>query len=158
MRLPAEDDSFDAVVSWSAFEHVVDPSALLRDVRRVVRSSGVLFLQIWPLYHSEHGGHLWDWFPDEPFLALRRSPEEIEGMVRGLAPADAAYIDDRLRIFKTLNRLTLDGLQQAVVGAGFAIRRAEVTTNAIHIPFGLDPDVRLSDLLIAGVKLIATPA
>ena len=158
MSIPAGDDSFDIVLSWSAFEHVGDPPALLREVRRIVRSNGTFFLQIWPLYHSEHGGHLWDWFPDEPFLALRRSPGEIEKMVKAIAPADPTYVEDRLRIFRTLNRLTLDDLQRALLGAGFEIKRVEVTTNAVRVPEGLDHEVRLSDLLIAGVMLIAIPS
>ena len=39
-RIPADDDSFDLVVTWSAFEHVGDPEALLRDISRVMKADG----------------------------------------------------------------------------------------------------------------------
>src|SRR5205807_894976 len=63
-RLPAPDNSFDIATTWSAFEHIADPQAVLREIRRILRPSGVLFLQLWPFYYSERGSHLWDWFPE----------------------------------------------------------------------------------------------
>jgi len=79
--LPAEADSFDVVFSWSTFEHVVEPTSLLRDVHRVLRPRGVLMIQIWPFFYSQHGSHLWQYFP-EGFVQLLRSPEDIEAAVR----------------------------------------------------------------------------
>ncbi len=57
-KLPAADDAFDVVVTWSAFEHIDDPATVLAEIRRVLRPDGVLFLQLWPFYHSQHGAHL----------------------------------------------------------------------------------------------------
>src|SRR5206468_13118666 len=57
-QLPASDRSFDYVLSWSAFEHILDPVPLLREVHRVLTDDGVLFIQLWPFYDSEHGTHL----------------------------------------------------------------------------------------------------
>jgi SAM-dependent methyltransferase len=41
--LPYEDASFDAVVLKDVLEHVADPVALVREVRRVVRPAGLVF-------------------------------------------------------------------------------------------------------------------
>ena len=46
--IPAPDGSFDFVVSWSAFEHILQPVAVLREVRRILTDDGVLFIQLWP--------------------------------------------------------------------------------------------------------------
>ena len=43
--LPFPDSSFDVVMSWSVFEHVSDPVAVLRDIRRVLRPGGYMFLR-----------------------------------------------------------------------------------------------------------------
>ena len=54
--LPAPSNSFDGVLSWSAFEHIQDIQAVAMEISRVLRPNGVFFLQIWPLFHSKHGG------------------------------------------------------------------------------------------------------
>ena len=60
-----------SIVTWSVFEHVDDPVAMLGEVRRVIKPDGYLFLQLWPFYDSEHGGHLWPHY-EGPFPHLLR--------------------------------------------------------------------------------------
>jgi ubiquinone/menaquinone biosynthesis C-methylase UbiE len=153
--LPADDGSFDVVTTWSAFEHVTDPAALLGEIRRVLRPQGVLFLQLWPFYHSERGSHLWDWFP-EGFHHLGRDVDEIVAEMVRSGARDADWTNYMAREFRHLNRVTLDELQRCLLGAGLDVRRMELLSHTVNLPGGLDR-YRLSELGIAGVKLLAVP-
>lgn len=151
--IPAPDDSFDLAFSWSTFEHVTEPTALLRDIHRVLRPDGVFMLQIWPLYHSQHGSHLWHWFPDG-FAQLLRSPEEIEADVRRRPGPDPWWAERLLDEWRSCNRITLDGLQASLLAAGFRVSKVSLLTEPVHLPPQLER-FPLSALAVAGVKLLA---
>ena len=152
-RIPAGDGSYDAVVSWSAFEHVRDPIAVLGEVRRVLKPGGFMFLQLWPFYHSERGSHLWDWFP-EGFHHLDRSEEEIAADMR--ASDRQERLEYMLGEYRTLNRIDLDGLHRALLAAGLGVTQVELVSHRVMIPPRL-MRYPLSQLAVAGVKLLATP-
>ncbi|MCX5769423.1 MAG: methyltransferase domain-containing protein, partial [Candidatus Hydrogenedentes bacterium] len=50
------DESFDAVMSFSVFEHLPDPGRVLREIRRVLRPGGVAYISI-HLYTCDNGCH-----------------------------------------------------------------------------------------------------
>lgn len=52
-----EDESFDFVFSYDAFEHFVSPEDVLREAIRVVRKGGYIYLEFGPLYYSPFGEH-----------------------------------------------------------------------------------------------------
>jgi SAM-dependent methyltransferase len=154
--IPAPDDAFDVVTSWSAFEHVLQPVEVLREIRRILRPDGVFFLQLWPFYFSEHGSHLWHWFPDG-FANLRHTDEEIEQRLRADTTTHPSWIETKLKDNRELNRITLDGLQQAMLVAGLQPTKVELLSHTMR----LSPELNrfpLSDLAISGVKLLAVPA
>jgi SAM-dependent methyltransferase len=153
-QLPAEDGAFDVVFSWSTFEHVSEPLQLLREVRRVLRPPGILMIQIWPLFHSQHGSHLWQYFP-EGFVQLLREAEELEAAVRADPGPDPEWAEEILAEFRSCNRITLDGLQALLQAGRFGVRRLELLCDAVDLPPGLER-YPLSLLGVAGVKLIAT--
>ncbi len=151
-RLPAEDDEFDYVISWSAFEHIADPVSILREIRRVLKPHGVLFIQLWPFYHSAHGTHLVDWFPDG-FAQFRHSQDAILRRIRS-SGGDQQLASDMIEAFLTLNEITADGLQDAMRQAGFRIVKVALSSEAVHIP----PEAAhlpLSQVAISGIKLLA---
>jgi len=154
--VPAADGEFDALVSWSTFEHVDDPVGLLTEMRRIVRDDGFLFLQIWPLYWSEHGSHLWAWYPDG-YAQLDHDAAEIEERLRTDHPDRAADVDFVLDEFRNLNRITADQLQRALLAAGWSISKFELLTGATHVRpnHARRP---LSELGVSGIKLLAVPA
>jgi SAM-dependent methyltransferase len=152
-RVPAPNAIFDVVYSWSVFEHVDDPVAMLREVHRILKPSGIFFLQLWPFFSSQHGGHLWLAI-DEPFAHLTHSPFLIEQGLKGEPATDPSRpADDE---FRSLNRLTLDSLQRALLAAHLRIAKIELMTEAAHIPPAL-AHLPMSDLAISGVKLLAVP-
>jgi SAM-dependent methyltransferase len=152
-RIPAESASFDVAVTWSTFEHVDDPIAMLREVRRILKPHGLLFLQVWPLWHSQHGSHLWQYFP-EGFVQLLRPPDEIAAAVRAEPGPDVEWSEILIEQFHSCNRLTLDELQRCLFTAGFRVGKLELMAGTIHIPPGLE-QLPLSLLGISGVKLLA---
>lgn len=153
-RLPAADGEFDLALTWSAFEHIREPIGVLREIRRVLKPTGVLFLQLWPFYHSERGSHLWEWFGG--FHHLVDDSQTVEATVRERS-TNAEWSEYMLKEFRELNRITADELQLAIQAAGLAIRKFELLTNPVHVP----PEALrypLSVLGIAGIKLLAVPA
>lgn len=151
-ELPLPDNSVDLVCSWSVFEHVGDPDPLLAEVRRVLVPDGLFFVQIWPLWFSEHGSHLWPFF-DETWVHLTRRPDDILEHLRGrmqpLALADSLY-----DVYDSCNQITVDELQQALRTAGFYLAKVSLSGSSVHVPPSLQ-DVPLSKLAIEGVKILA---
>jgi SAM-dependent methyltransferase len=152
-RIPAADASFDVVYSWSTFEHVSHPTAMLAEIRRVLRDTGALFLQIWPLFHSLHGGHLW-YSIRESFPHLRYTDEEIRERVQGKPSTDPRR--DAWDEFQSLNKLTLDELDRSLLTAGLRVAKVELMSETVTVPSELG-HVPLSALAISGVKLLAVP-
>lgn len=151
--IPAPDDYFDVAFSWSVFEHVDQPIAMFREIRRVLKPDGYFFLQLWPFFGSNHGGHLWQNF-DEPFAHLRHSPFELNDALRSKGGTDPTRpADDE---FRSLNRITVDGLQRALMAAGMRISKVELLSEAVHIPPELS-HLPLTDLTVSGIKLVAVP-
>jgi SAM-dependent methyltransferase len=149
--IPAPDGYFDYVVTWSVFEHVTNPVRMLQEIARILKPGGVLFLQLWPFFHSEHGGHLWLRY-DEPYPHLLRTDSEIRQEVRGEQGSDPGR--DAVDEYESLNRITLDGLQRALLASGLIPIKLELLTETVHIPIQL-AHVPLSLLGIGGVKLLA---
>jgi SAM-dependent methyltransferase len=76
-RLAFPDKSFDVVLSIATFEHVPDPLGVLMEVLRVTKPGGYVYVQAGPLYASPHGHHMFAYFQDQPWIHLRKSPDEI---------------------------------------------------------------------------------
>ncbi len=55
-----EDESFDFVFSFDAFEHFQRPEVALAEAIRVVKKGGYIFLNFGPLYHSAFGEHAYN--------------------------------------------------------------------------------------------------
>jgi len=154
VRLPAEDRSFDYVVSWSAFEHILEPVPLLREIRRILTDEGVLFIQLWPFYHSMHGTHLVDWFP-EGFAQYRHDDEHILATMQ--ADGDPALVAEMFQAYQTLNRITADELLASLRQAGFRVAKLALQTDAVHIPEQAS-HLAASQVGISGIKLLAVKA
>ena len=151
--LPAEDASFDVVVTWSAFEHVGEPISLLGEMRRIMKPGGFLFLQLWPFYHSARGSHLWDWFDD--YVNLTKTEDEIVEHMRANPFQSEGWTEYMINEYRHLNRIDVDELQRSLLAAGLAVRKFELLTHTVRIPTELQR-YPLSQLGIGGVKLLAS--
>ena len=56
-HLQFEDESFDFIFSFGAFEHFADPELVLKEAIRVVKKGGYIYLIFGPLYMSPSGLH-----------------------------------------------------------------------------------------------------
>lgn len=84
--LPAT--SVDLVISFNTFEHLQDPRSALREIFRILKPGGKLFLDFGPLYCSPWGLHAWSLrFPYPQFLF---SPAYIEQKIISLVFEDLA--------------------------------------------------------------------
>lgn len=152
-ELPAPQASFDAVFSWSAFQYIENPPAMLREIRRVLKPEGVLMIQLYPFYHSAHGSLLEPWFP-EGWAHVLYSDQELESRVRANPGPEPAWAERVLEMRRSLNRITLDGLHEALNQAGFRVSRIELIPEVAAAP----PEVShlpLWQLGTGGVKLLA---
>ena len=150
-HVPAADDSFDVVVTWSVFEHVTQPVTMLKEIERILKPEGVLFLQLWPLFYSEHGGHLWPHY-ENSFPHLLHNDADIRDHLRGRRGTDPDR--DAVDEYDSLNRITLEQLHNALLVAGLVVTKLELLTQPFHIPRELT-HLPLSLVGIGGVKLLA---
>jgi SAM-dependent methyltransferase len=153
VSIPAPDHHFDLIFTWSVFEHVDDPVTLLADVRRVIKPDGWFFLQLWPFFDSEHGGHLWPHYVG-PFPQHLRRDEQILDEVEGNRATDPRRTAEDE--YRSLNRITLDDLHRALLANRFAVVKLKLLADAVHIPPQLSHRP-LAELGIGGVELLARP-
>ena len=170
------DAAFDFGVSWSVMEHVFDRAGYMKEIRRVIKPYGHLLVQVWPLWHSEHGHHLAHWL--NPFDHLRLSRDEIierllkldrlpvpietpDGTattVNDYLQANALdrveWISQSMSSFDSCGRINLDEIQTLLIEHGFRIGRFELSSGPFHVPDDLQ-SVPLSRLAPTGFKLLA---
>ncbi|MBI3748918.1 MAG: class I SAM-dependent methyltransferase [Chloroflexi bacterium] len=119
--LPFADDSFDLVTSFQVLEHVSDPLAYLRELARVVRPGGELFLAT-PnaAIRLDPGMTPWNRFHVHEYLAseLRELLRQVfpEVRVRGLFGTPTLYETEIRRV---------DAARQRIRRKQEAARRAE---------------------------------
>lgn len=83
-RIPFVDDSFDAVFSLDVLEHVEDPFACARELARVLRPGGVLYVDM-PFLQGEHG------YPHHYFNATRMG---LQRLFRDLLEVEAHHVPE----------------------------------------------------------------
>jgi ubiquinone/menaquinone biosynthesis C-methylase UbiE len=130
LRFP--ENSFDLVYIDNAFEHFVDPGAVLRQVFRVLRPGGTLFVPVFSSILSKYGLHLkhglkLPWanllFSERTIIRamhrLAADDPKIYELYPGLRSNPTRVAD--LRRYKDLNDLTYKKFRQLAEAAGFEI-------------------------------------
>jgi SAM-dependent methyltransferase len=95
--IPVGDDSFDVVVCTQVLEHVPQPSAALREFRRVLRSGGVLIATV-PFVWEEH---------ETPYDYYRYTRYGIKHLAQSAGFSDVV-VKPRTDCFTTLAQLLLN--------------------------------------------------
>jgi ubiquinone/menaquinone biosynthesis C-methylase UbiE len=54
-----DDNTFDCVVSFDAFEHFMNPNKALSEMVRVTKSQGFIYLDFGPIYYAPYGLHVY---------------------------------------------------------------------------------------------------
>ncbi len=94
-----ENECFDLVFSYDAFEHFSDPEAVLSEAMRVTKKGGYIFLEFGPLYLSPMGLHAY-YAVTVPYCHVLFGRQELAEFTvdNGLNPID----------FSQLNQWTLE--------------------------------------------------
>ena len=132
-HLPWISGYFDVLYSWSAFEHIAEPEAVAREMRRLITPGGVALVQLFPFYLSEWGSHAFDQ-PRFTHLTTGYHPEGVE-----------------------LNQITLDELHEAFRAAGWRVGWVRLLETTCCPPPEALEKYRLSDLAIGGVIMALNP-
>jgi SAM-dependent methyltransferase len=113
-NLAFPDNYFDLVFSIATLEHVREPYVCMAEMVRVIKPGGFGYLQVGPLYHSPFGHHMFPYFPDFPWIHLRKSQEEIVSYAiqRGIAAEIERNLGMKCEdyIYGMLNRAHVNGL------------------------------------------------
>jgi SAM-dependent methyltransferase len=93
-NLQIEDESFDFIFSYDAFEHFQDPEKVLKEAIRVVRTGGYIYLVFGPLYMAPKGLHAYRSIT-VPYCQFLFPRDILEGYVRenSLTPIDFDQIN-----------------------------------------------------------------
>jgi ubiquinone/menaquinone biosynthesis C-methylase UbiE len=75
-NLPFRDDWFDFCFSQNAFEHIPDPELALREMVRVTRPGGLIYLMFDPVWTADSGSHFLH-FIGQPWAHLLESDSAI---------------------------------------------------------------------------------
>ena len=155
-RFPFEDDTFDIVFSWSAFEHVTQVREALQEIARVLRPDGFAFIQVYPWYQSRPGSHLMD-HVDVPFFHLRWGKEEVREKLEEVANRKIeskvfllGYLWDE---FTTLNKFSADSFYECAKDAGLRATKARLISHDEDLSCA-PKSFKLSELMVAGTMMI----
>lgn len=158
-RFPFENQRFDWVFSWSAFEHIADVREVLAEMRRVVKPDGFAFIQVSPWYHTRTGSHLVD-YVDEPWFQLKWSHAEVEQALRQVAEERPEQVEFILHHmwpeYRSLNRYSADMFYADVKMTGWTVAKAKLFSNTEDLRQAA-PDAAFSELMIEGTYMVLQP-
>lgn len=165
--LPFKSNSFDLIISWSAFEHIPKYFEPLKEARRILKPTGSFFLQIHPLYFSKTGSHLDSWL-NEGFEHLIYPPKKLREMISSIrkdidfgSTIYEGWSQERFRNFifeefLKLNRITLEEFQKKILKAQFLIKKIELNCSLVEILVALQ-NIPIYDLAVSGFQMLLVP-
>ncbi|MGD9735439.1 MAG: class I SAM-dependent methyltransferase [Solirubrobacterales bacterium] len=128
-KLPFDDDSFDAVVCWETIEHIEDGSAVLAELRRVLRPDGLLLVSS-PnpgVYQEDNEHHVHEYTPEElRALVGEQFPQLAEHvqhpwLASAIQPAESSVEDPASGSVKRIAEIEPGGQTYTIVVAGAGV-------------------------------------
>lgn len=130
-HIPYPDDYFDVVLSWGSLEHITGGYLqTLKEIKRVLKDGGLFFLHP-GLYYSSFGHHIGE-FSSEPFIHLKKTPEELKEIVFSTQPQNMdrgglVYSPaDFWRYHSELNKITVSRLERELRMLDFEFKKVAV--------------------------------
>lgn len=127
--------SFDLIYSWSVFEHINRNllDSVILQLRNILASQGVLFVQIAPLYYSAYGSHLRK-FDVPAWGHLLKQESNLKAKVKGDASKALERREAVWSCYQSLNKLTADELIDRISNSGLTLLREYRTHNELKPP------------------------
>jgi ubiquinone/menaquinone biosynthesis C-methylase UbiE len=138
-HIPIESESIDVAFSWSTFEHVSHPYEALQELQRVIKPNGYLIIQIFPMYFSAHGHHMW-WDSNFPAFLHLQSPELFESRLQEFKISNeysqsfkAVIVDE----VDSLNRIKVEEIKELLFKLNLKILAQYLDSEALEPIQGL---------------------
>lgn len=144
-KLPFKDNYFDKICFSEVIEHLDKPQAVLKELSRVVKKDGVIFLSTWP-----NGGNLFWWLRYRLGLGLKFdfNPQSVRSIRKLLTNSGF-----RIKLLKTCNSYipVLIPLLILVLGRGKKLDRIAAFLNRL-VNKSVLADYLSGSILAVGVK------
>lgn len=142
-NIPRPDSSFDFAFCVDVLEHVSSPLESLKEIRRILKPGGRIYLSFGPPWMHPHGKHMWEALPG--WWTHLLFPRSVVMAARGFDPATTwSEIG--------LNRLTISKFEAALKSAGFRTLYSDYRLKSALKPLKWIPGIR--ELFIAEVVAI----
>lgn len=133
-EFPYDEESLDLIYSWSVFEHLDERlmADILQRLLVILKSGGLFFVNVRPLYFSPKGAHLHN-FTSVDWLHLLRGhmalKEEIYTPSEMTLPPEPKhdhrtfeeYRDLVWEVYENLNKITANELRRFILNSGFEL-------------------------------------
>ncbi len=141
-----DDGCADVVLSSNSFEHFGDPDAMLREMARLVRPGGAVWITFAEPWYSPYGSHM-SFFTRVPWVNVLFSERTVM-RVRSRYRSDGAVRYEQVE--SGLNRMTLRRFERIIAASGLRVemRRYRAAKN-LPVVAGL-PGVR--ELFVSAVS------
>lgn len=115
LKIPFEDNSFDAVVSFQVIEHIQDDENFVSEIYRVIKSDGAFIvttpnktLRLKPGQKPWNKFHVREYYPGELEIVLKRKFSDVK--VWGIFGNEEVQQIEIARVKRGLNLISLDPL------------------------------------------------
>lgn len=129
--IPLEENSFDLICSYNAFEHLPDPHAAFEEMRRLCKPQGFILLSFNPLYYSPWGLHAYRALK-MPYPQFLFSHSFIDAKIKELRIYDLGKDTDELQ---PLNKWRLHDFQLLWRNSNVQIVEEHISKDWSHLDF-----------------------